>query len=138
MRQLDRGHTDAAGSAMDQGLLAAFQPARLEQIGPHREACLWQRAGAYSIEIRRPGQALQRGRGAVFGIAAAVGQRTDPVADFPSCHAASHGDDLARDLEPKDRRRAGWRWVGALALRDVWAVYAGGHDADQDLVRPRN
>ena len=136
-RQLDRGHADAAGATVDQRLFAAFQPARLEQIGPDGEEGFRQRRGAQRVVALGPGQALRGGRGAILGIGPAIGQRADLIAHRPTGDGGADGRDLPRAFQAQDGRGAGGRRIGTLPLRDIRAVHAGGLDPDQDFVRLR-
>ncbi len=50
-------------------------------------------------------------------------------------HAVAQRHDLAGDLEPEDRACAGRRRVGALPLRHVRPVHAGGGHLHQNVAR---
>jgi hypothetical protein len=69
--------------------------------------------------------------GAVFGVAAAVGERRHVVADGPAGRAVSKSYDLARDFEAEKIGRARRCRVEALALHEVGAVDPRRLDADQ-------
>jgi hypothetical protein len=133
--QLDRRGADAAGAAVDQDRLAGLEPAALEHVGPDGKVGLRQ---AGRLDHRQPlwhRQALRRRRCAVLRVAAARDQRADRIARFPALHVGRRGDDLAGDLQPRDRRRARRRVVAALALQHVGPVDAGSVDPDQHLAR---
>ena len=134
MGELDGGDSDPAGAAMDERFLAAGEASGLEQIRPDGEAGFGQRGGAQAVIASGPGQALRGGSGAVFRIAAAIGQGADLVADLPRRDIGTDRHDLARDFQAQDRAGAGRRRVGALALGDIGTVHTGGLDADQHLI----
>ena len=76
-------------------------------------------------------------RDAIFGIAAANHQRANLVADFPVRHARSQRDDLTRDLQSGNIRRALWRRIQTLALHDIGPVDARGGNLDQNFACAR-
>ena len=59
----------------------------------------------------------------------------DLIADMPAGDAGAEFNDLARGFQPERGGCAGRRWVKAGALGDVWPVYTGGGDADENFVR---
>ena len=61
-------------------------------------------------------------------VAAARQQRHGAIARPPALDTVRDLDDLARALEPQDRRRTRRRRIVALALHQVGAVHAGGRD----------
>ena len=68
------------------------------------------------------GQGLPGGNGAIFRVTAAIGERTDLVAELELIDALSECNDLAGDFQPEDGTCTfGWR-IDALSLRDVWTV----------------
>ena len=70
----------------------------------------------------------------ILRIAAARDKCTDKIADRESGHIVPDGDDLARDFEPGNVRRAWRRIVQPLALEHVGTVHAGCMNADQHFV----
>ena len=103
-----------------------------EEVGPYGEMVFRQGSGADCVIALRPGQALGGGGGAVFGIAAAVGQCTDFIARLPPSGVV-HCRYFAGDLEAEQWAGTRGRRIEAEALLHVGTVDAGGHDTDEQL-----
>ena len=137
--QLDRGHADAAGAALDQQRLARLQAAAVEHVDPDGEEGLRQAGRLDVAQALGHRQALADRRDAQLGIAAAGDQRADAVADLEArrapCASASPATIVAGDFEPGQVRGARRHRVEALALQHVGAVDARRGDADQHFAR---
>ena len=113
------------------------KPAARDQVVVHRERILRQGRGLDQAPAARDRQDLALGRGHVLGVAAAVDEGADLVAESPTRDALAERRDRAGDFEPQDRRRTRRRRIVALALHDVGARNAGRRDGDQHLAGPR-
>ena len=135
-RKLNRGRADPAGTAVNEYPLARLQPATIEQIGPDREERLRNRGRVLFRYRRGDPQALFRGDGAVFRVAAAGHQRAHVLADCQRVDAV-HSHDLAAHLEAGNVGGPGGRGVFAHPLHDVGTIDAGGRDADEHFTGAR-
>ena len=132
--ELDGGHADAAGRAVDQQPLADGQPGLGEQrvVGGGEDLGDAARRGPVELVRDRHRGALVHDR--ELGLAAAGDDRHHAVAGLEASDAAAALDDLAGQLEAGDvRGRARRRGVVAGDLQHVGAVETGGADADEQL-----
>ena len=126
LAELDGGHADAAGGAVDEQALAGAQPGLGEERVVGGGEDLGHAARGLPVELLG-----DRHRGALvddreLGLAAAGDDRHHAVAGLEALDAGAALDDLARQLEAGDvLRRAGRRRVAALELHDVGAVEPG-------------
>ena len=117
LAELDGGHADAAGGAVDEQALAGAQPGLGEERVVGGGEDLGHAAGGLPLELLG-----HRHRGALvddreLGLAAARDDRHHAVAGLEALDAGAALDDLARQLEAGDvLRRAGRRRVAALEL----------------------
>ena len=124
---------DTARAAVHEEPIASLQPAALEDVVPDSEVSLGHAARFGHGKALGDRQGLHILGDAVFGIAAAIDERADLVADFPARDAGADSRYLTRDLETRQRRMAGRRRIGAHALLNVRSIDAGGSDLHEDL-----
>ena len=97
---------------MDQHGFAGFEVATLEHVDPDGKEGFRQRGGLGQAQARRHRQRIAFMHGAVFGIAAAGDEGTNPIAEREVSYAFTDGDDFAGDFRAGDIRSAGrWRIV---------------------------
>src|SRR5579875_1641902 len=99
---------------MHQRSFARFKLSQFEEVRPNGKEGLRQCGRLNSVKPARPGQTLCGRNGAEFGISAAIGQCSHPIADFPSLHACAQFHDLTGHFKPQNRACPGWRWIGPL------------------------
>ena len=134
LAELDRGHADAAGAAVDEQALAGAQPGLREEGVVRGGEDLGHGPRGLPVELLG-----HRHRGALvddreLGLAAAGDDRHHAVAGLEALHAGPALDDLAGQLEAGDvLRGAGRRRVAALELVHVGAVEPGAADADEQV-----
>ncbi len=119
----DRHRADAARSAVDEHGIAFGSEAALEQVDPDGEQRLGHGRRFDQRQTPRAPAGRSRPERRKFGIAAAGNQRADLLAD-QLLGALAGRDDLARDLEPEDVRRAGRRRIEASALEHIGPIDA--------------
>ena len=132
--ELDGGHADAAGRAVDEQPLADGQAGLGEErvVGGGEDLGDAARGGPVELVGDRHRGALVHDR--VLGLAAAGDDRHHAVARLEAADAAAARDDLAGELEARDvGGRARRRGVVAGDLQHVGAVETGGADADEQL-----
>jgi hypothetical protein len=132
--QLHRGRADAARGAVDEQALAHAQPRlREERVVGGRED-LGQPARVRERDDVGHRHELALVDDGELGLTAAADDPHDAVALGEALRARPEADDLARQLEPRDVRRAAGRGgVAAPALHHVGAVEPGAADADENL-----
>ena len=133
----DRGRADARRAAVHEQRFAGLQAAALEDIRPDREESLGDRRRLDERKIAGNGLRDRLVRRAIFGIAAAMHERTDLVARSKARRAGALRGNKTGDLEARQigsTRR--WR-IAAQTLRDIRPVDAGGGDLDEDFTRSR-
>ncbi|MNG07426.1 hypothetical protein D3C84_907250 [compost metagenome] len=116
---------------MNQRALAFAGAAHFEQVGPYGEEGFRDRCSLYLVHARRDRQGLARRDRAILRVAAAIGQRTDFVADDEFADTGADGDHLTRHFQPRNRVHAGFHRVFAGTLQHVRAIDPGGVHADQ-------
>ena len=135
---LDGRDTNAAGAALHQQGLAGGELGAVEDVAPDGEEGLGQRSRLDVGQAQRSRQALTHRRHAVLRVAAASDQRADAVA-HPKARGGQRlgiaSDDLARDFQAGNVRRARGHRVVAGALKHIGAVDAAGRHADQQFAR---
>lgn len=139
---LDGRGADATGAALHQQRLALAmralpQLAAVEHVGPHREIVLGQRRRLDVGQPRRHRQHLAKRRRAKLGVAAALHQRTDPIARAQAIPVVGvreiAADDFAGHFQARDIGSARRHRIVAGPLEHIGPVHPGSAHADQHL-----
>ncbi|VFT75922.1 Uncharacterised protein [Klebsiella aerogenes] len=138
MAQQDRGGANPAGAAVDQDAFARLQLTQLEDIRPDGEERFRNGGRFAKAEARRDRQRLACRHGAVFGIAAAVGERTNAIAGRKRCDLRADLNHNARHLQARYGGDALGHRVQPLALQDIRPVDAGGLHRNEHLILPNS
>jgi hypothetical protein len=138
-QDLDRRRADAAGPAVHEhgatGVVGGREAGDAHEVGPQGGHRLGQPGGIDERDaVGDSEHAVRPGEG-VGGVAAAVEQGTDLVADLPPSHALTERDHPPGGLQARVVGRAVRRRVVSLQLEQVCPVDARGRDLDEDLAR---
>ncbi|MNF96153.1 hypothetical protein D3C84_789340 [compost metagenome] len=116
---------------MNQRALAFAGAAHVEQVGPHREESFRDRRRLHPVHAFGNRQRLAGRDRAILRITAAIGQRTDLVADDKLADICANGDHFAGHLQTWVWVHAGFHRVLAGSLKNVGAIDPGSMHADQ-------
>ena len=136
MAQLDRGGANPAGAAVDQNAFARLQLTQLEDVRPDGEEGFRNGGRFAKAEARRDRQRLACRHGAVFGIAAAVGQRANAIAGRKRCDLRADLNNHARHLEAGHGGDALRHGIQTLALQNIRPVDARRLHLNEHLMLP--
>ena len=133
MAQLNGCRSNPPGTAMHQQGLTGLARLIKEQIAPHGEirlakpGCIAQRHTLWNWQTMRSLYCYK------FGVATAIGQTAQLIAEPPSADISADGCNCARHLKPQKIRCTLWRWVMPTSLHQVGAIYACARHLDQNL-----
>ncbi len=106
LRELDGGHADAAGAAVDEEFLTGFEMSAFEDVVPDGEERLRDRRCFDEGDRVRLLDAAKLRYGNVFGIAAARNQSHHRIANGAACHAPHPGPRWCPRLRDPEARSA--------------------------------
>ena len=134
LAQLDGGGAHAAGTGMDQYLLAGLGSAQFEYVQPGGAEYLGDGCGIFPAHALGYRQQMSGIHHHFIGHAATGQQGTDPVAGLPAGLTAGF-DYFPGTFQPENIGSTRWRRVVTGLLQQVCAVDSSGLDAYPNLAR---
>ena len=109
---------------MDEDGFTRAELTPLDDVVPDREQRFGKRGAFFGGQVVGEHQAVVLTGHCKGGVAAAVGQCTDPGSDLEVLAAGADRDDFAGNLEPRYGRRIGRWWVEPQPLQQISAINA--------------
>ncbi len=135
MGQLNCRRADAGRAAVDQQGLTCSQIRAMDQVTPYSEKRFRQCRSLHHGQPFGRRQALPLRCQRVFRVSATIGQCANPVANNIAFNARAYRGNLARHLQPENRRGTGRGRVKTRALNNIRAIDTSSGHADQYFSR---